>query len=127
MKKTTLFIALVAASLTAMAATLTATWTNPTQNTDGTAIPATGPGSIASTTVEYGPCNAAQTALASVTGTFSGTGSATTATSPNLAPGTWCAQARTVNTYGEVSAPSNVGVKTIAAPKPNAPTNFSWN
>lgn len=47
---------LCVASLPALAADITTTWTYPTQNTDGSAIPASGAGSIASSRVEWGTC-----------------------------------------------------------------------
>lgn len=120
------FIALVAGALLsvgAFAAVLTVTWTNATQNTDGTAIPATGPGSIANTRVEYGTCNG--TAFGTKVGEVVVAGSATTTPTPNLAPGTYCGRAIHINTYGEESAPSNVATKTINAPVPRPPSNFS--
>ena len=117
-------VALIAlASSLAIAATINASWTNATQNTDGSAIPATGAGSLVSTTVEYGTCNgnAFGTKIGEVTS--AGTGAVT----PNLGPGRYCARAFHTNTYGEVSDPSAVGIKVIASPKPNPPSNFSFN
>lgn len=122
MKKLLPFI-LLAASAIAAAATLSTSWTNPTQNTDSSAIPATGPGSIASTRVEYGSCSG--TAFGTKSGEVTVQGAATTASIPNLGPGTWCARAYTTNTYGSESGPSNVASKVIAAPTPNPPTGFS--
>lgn len=119
---------LALAASVAMAATLTFTWTNPTQNTDNTAIPSTGAGSLTNTIIEYGPCNAAKDALASVTGTLTtANGTITTALTPNtIGPGTWCGRAKVTNTFGEVSDWSNVASKVIDAPKPKPPTNFSF-
>lgn len=115
-------IACVGASV-ALAAGLNFSWTNAVTNTDGSAIPATGPGSLTETRVEYGPCNASRTDLLSVTGTVSAPG--TSAVVSTLPPGEWCARARHVNTYGKVSDPSNVAYRVIDAPTPNPPTNFS--
>ena len=117
-------IACVGASV-ALAAGLNFSWTNANTNTDGTAIPATGPGSLTETRVEYGPCNTSRTDLLSITGTLSSPGSSTTAAVNSLPPGEWCARARHVNTYGKVSAPTGVVYKVIDAPTPNPPTNFS--
>lgn len=117
-----LFVATVALGIG-----LSVTWTNATKNTDNSSIPATGPGSIASTTITYGTCNAAKDAIATISGTVSVAGAAQAGSVPNLAPGLWCAYAQHVNTFGVVSDPSNVGFKDIAAPKPGAPSNFSLN
>lgn len=121
-------LACIAASLlatVALAAVLNFSWTNPTQNTDGSAIPASGAGSLTETVVSYGPCNAGRTGLTSITGTVTRTQPNLTAGSPNLPPGTWCGYAQVKNTYGELSDPSNVDFEVVAAPKPNPPTNFS--
>lgn len=127
--KTGLITLLLALPALALAAVLTVTWTHPSQNTDNTAIPATGPGSIASTRVEYGTCAPGSTPAAPVFGSKSGevvvTGQAQTTPLPNLGPGTYCGRAFTTNTYGEESAASNVAQKTINAPVPKPPTNFS--
>lgn len=106
-----------------LAATANVSWQNPTQNTDNTAIPASGPGSIASTRIEYGTCIA--TAFGTKLGEFIVTGQAEAGVSPDLAPGTYCARAYTKNTYGTESDSSNVAQKVIAAPKPKPPSNFS--
>lgn len=108
----------------ALAAVLTFNWTNATQNTDGTPIPATGPGSISETRVTYGTCNATKTAIATVLGTVTTTGTGTSGVTPNLAPGIYCGSAQHVNTFGLLSVPSNVASKEILAPTPKAPTNF---
>lgn len=126
MKRIALGISLFILAAVAVAATIHASWTMPTTNTDGSAIPATGAGSIVSSTVEYGPCNAARDAIASVTGSVVVPGTATVYDTPNLGPGIWCARVRVTNTYGSASAFTPVGVKVIDAPTPNAPTNFTF-
>lgn len=107
----------------ALAATITATWQNATQNTDNSAIPATGPGSIANTRIEWGTCNA------DTFGTKAGeklvTGAVTTTATPDLAPGRWCLRAIHINTFGVESDPSATAIKVIDAPKPRPPGNFS--
>lgn len=120
--------ALLGAGFTAfaVAAVLTINWQNATTNTDGTAIPASGPGSLQSTRIEYGTCNAARTAIVSVLGEVTASGSASTAQTPNLAPGIWCARAFHVNTFGVSSDASNVASREILAPKPNPPQNFDF-
>ena len=46
----------IAISTIAHADEATVSWTNPTQNTDDSAIPATGPGSLTGTNIYYGIC-----------------------------------------------------------------------
>lgn len=62
-----LLLALLIAS-PAIADTKRVTWTNATQNTDGTAIPTTGPGSLVRTTIEYGTCTGNPKTLATKQG-----------------------------------------------------------
>lgn len=113
-----LALALVIA-MPVMAAVVNVTWTKATTNVDGSAIPATGAGSV-TTTVEYGTCNGAAfgTKIADVVTATAGVA----ADSPNLAPGTYCFRAFHTNTFGVNSDPSAVGVKVIGPPKPNPPT-----
>lgn len=108
----------------ALAATLSVRWTNATQNTDNTAIPATGAGSIATTRVEWSQCGPGDT-FGTKVGETSVLGTVTQTTTPDLPPGHWCLRAIHVNTFGVESDPSNVAVKDIAAPKPRPPANFS--
>lgn len=110
----------------AYAAVLNFSWQNATENTDGSPIPLTGDARIVSTTVEYGPCNAARDALESVTNTAIATGTNTSAQSIDLPPGTWCARAAHVNGYGNVSAWSPIAVRVIETPKPKPPSNFTF-
>lgn len=121
--KVLLGLALTSVLAVATAATLTATWVNPTTNTDNSALLSS---EIKSTRIEYGTCSAPN-----VFGTKAGdvvvNGALTTGTVPNLPPGTWCARAYTTNIYNVESAASNVASKVVAAPTPNAPTNFSFN
>jgi hypothetical protein len=123
MKRLLAFLAAGLLASVAYAAVLTATWTNATKNIDDTPIPASGPGSIASTRIEIGTCNG--TAFGTKVSEFTVQGVATTGQTPNLQPGTWCARAAHTNTYGVEGVWSNVAQKTIAAPTPGAPTNFS--
>lgn len=104
------------------AATITATWTNPTQNTDGTTLASS---EIKQTRIEYGTCNG--TAFGAKSGEVIVEGVGTTTSVQGLTPGTWCARAYTTSIYGVESDASNVASKVVAAPKPNAPSNFSWN
>lgn len=124
MKRTLTFLAIAMISMAAAAAVITGSWVAPTQNTDGSAIPASGPGSLTGYVMEYGPCNAARDALASVTGTVAVAG--LTAPTPNLGPGSWCARVRATNTYGVAGEFSDVKFKVIDAPTPGKPTGFTF-
>ncbi len=110
----------------ASAAILNFSWENATRNTDGSAIPASGPGALTGTQIEYGPCNAGRTALASVTATIDAPAGAAAAASPNLPPGDWCSRARHSNTYGEFSTWTGVVFKSVPRPVPEPPSNFSF-
>jgi len=116
--------ALASIAAVALAATLNFSWNNATLNTDGSAIPASGPGALESTTVVYGSCNGSAfgTELARVTVPAS----QLTTVTPDLPPGTYCGYAMHLNNYGVPSDPSNIATKTIPAPKPNAPRNFTF-
>lgn len=116
-------ILLIAVATAAVAGTVGLSWTNPAQNTDGSAIPASGPGSIASTRIEWGTCSG--TAFGSALGEFVVQGAAESATTPDLPPGTYCLRAFSRNSYGKESGPSAVAQKTIEAPTPRPPGNFS--
>lgn len=127
MKRFLLFsVSMFSVSMLALAAVLTINWQNATTNVDGSAIPATGAGSLTETRVTYGTCNAAKTAIATALGTITVAGTVTTTPTPNLAPGVYCASAIHVNTFGIPSDPSNVASKEILAPKPNPPSNFGF-
>jgi len=110
-------------SMAAWAANMTYTWKNATTNTDGSAIPTTGGGSIASTRIEYGTCNGL--AFGVKVGEVVTSGPVETAATPNVAPGTYCSRAYNKNTYGNESGPTLVVQKVIDAPTPNPPSNFS--
>lgn len=114
-----LLLTLCFMALPAMAADVSVTWTQPTANTDNSAIPATGAGSIASNRVEWGPC--AGGSIGSVSGSLPVTPARTNATVPGLAPGDWCFRVYATNTYGSESAASNVASRTVVAPTPKPP------
>jgi hypothetical protein len=110
----------LAVAAVANAADATLTWTMPTQNTDGSAIPASGPGSLTSTRVEFGTCSGAlfgtkageqSVAAPATTMTISGFSAAQTA----------CFRAFVSNTYGVESAASAVASKVFPAPTPKPP------
>jgi hypothetical protein len=111
---------LLFAASNAFAATATLRWTNPTTNTDDTAIPVTGPGSLVSNRYEWGTC-AAGGAFGVRVGEATLQPIGTTATVPNLEPGTWCFRVFARNTYNVESAASNVASLIVDAPTPNPP------
>ncbi len=117
---------LCVASLPALAADITTTWTQPTQNVDGSAIPATGTGRLTGNRVEWGTCTG--TAPNYTFGTAAGQQSFAVPTAaytvPNLAPGTHCFRAYASTTYGE-RGPSGVAAKVIAPPLPAPPTGLT--
>lgn len=95
-------------------------WTNPTTNTNGTAIPASGPGSLTETRVEYGTCDG--TGFGTATGEVRVPAPATETTITGFEPGmTVCFRNFARNTYGNESGPSNIGTKTFPTPTPQPP------
>ena len=117
---------LAGVAVTALAAVLTFTWVNATHNTDGSTIPASGAGALTETRVTYGTCNAGRTAIASIIGTVITTAPGQSGATANLPPGIYCGSAQNVNSFGSISAPSNVASKEVVAPVPNPPTNFGF-
>ena len=127
------FSAVCTASLAAFALCLSAspasagdavlTWTLATQNTDGTAIPATGPTSLAATRVEWGTCSGSNFGTAS--GQQIVATPAVTYTITGLAAGVWCFRAYSRTVAGLESAPTVVVTKTILQAPPNPPGNLT--
>jgi len=113
------------------AADTTVTWQHPTLNVDGTSIPATGPGSVASTRVQVGTCSGSAFGTVTAENIVSGQGTSNTFT--GIAPGTTvCFRAYSRNTYGEESATSNIVARIIPAPVPRPPVlsttvNVVWD
>ncbi len=111
----------------ALAYVFTASWDAPTQNTDGSAIPATGLGAIVGYKFVWGTCNG------SAFGTKIGEKTTTSLSTPtpDLAPGIYCFQAFAANGYGVESDGTAVVQRTIYAngattpPKPKPPSNFT--
>lgn len=101
-------------SALAWAATLEATATNPTVNTDGSPIPVTGPGALSSIRFEYGTCVGA--AFGTVLGSKIVTLPVNKAVFSGIAPGLICVRAYWTNNLGGQSAASAVSV---AGPPPN--------
>lgn len=111
------------ASWPASADTVTATWINPTENTDGTPIPVSGEGALTSARVAWGTCSAE--------GVFGTEAGAIVRSMPvssvvfNLKPGNWCVRVTVTNTYGETSEPSNVATHFTPPPKPKPATGVT--
>jgi hypothetical protein len=114
-----LLLGLFALLTRAEAADLNVSWTNPVTNVDGSAIPATGPGSLTGTRVEHGTCSGA--AFGVKEGERVAPAGVTSLTILNVAPGTTCVRAFARNTYGNESAASSVQSKVIPTPVPNPP------
>lgn len=108
---------------TASAGDAALTWTLATQNTDGSAIPASGPTSLASTRVEWGTCSGSNFGTASGQQTVATP--ATTYTITGLAAGTWCFRAYSRTVAGLESAPTNAVTKTILQAPPQPPGNLT--
>jgi predicted secreted protein len=111
-------LALVGAAVYATTAVIE--WELPTENEDGAAIPLSGEGSIASTTIRYAPCINDQ--LPPQFAEMVVPAPATSAVLLSLLPArTYCIRAVVTNTFGEVSAESNQVTRVIATPRPRAP------
>ncbi len=99
------------------------TWTLATQNTDGTAIPASGPTSLAATRVEWGTCSGS--AFGTAVGQQTVATPAVTYTVTGLAAGVWCFRAYSRTVAGLESAPTNAVTKTILQAPPHPPGNLT--
>lgn len=120
MKRLLVTLFILSAPAYGQGANVTAQWTNPTQNVDGSTIPASGPGSLTSTRLEWGTCSG--TAFGTRIAEQIVAAPATSFTITNLGPGTYCFRAFSRNTFGQESAPSGVVQRVIAPPVPNPPT-----
>jgi hypothetical protein len=94
-------------------------WTNASEMTNGTAIPAAGPQSLATTTVGYGACTA--TTTPSSTSTLTVPATLGFALIENLAAGVWCFRARHELVDGTAGPWSGWIRKTLTAPTPPKP------
>jgi len=104
----------------ALAGTFSFAVVAPTQNTDGTAIPASGTGAIASHRIEYGSCTG--TSFGTKAGEVTLTMPTVSGTSPNVAAGTYCVRAYAKTNQGSESVASNVAQAIVAPSTPNPPT-----
>lgn len=99
-------------------------WTNATTNTNGTAIPATGAGSLTRTTVDYGTCGAGG-AFGTKQGEIFVAAPANTATVSMVVIQQYCFRAWHTNTFGNTSGFSNVATKNNPAPTPGPPNSLT--
>lgn len=123
-----LTVVLLAAS-NAHADVHTASFTNATQNTDGTPIAATGPGSLSRSAIEYGTCNAARTNIATKVGEITLVPPANSVQVPLVVIQEYCLAAYHSNTFATTfgpglafnSARSNVVTVQSVPPTPKPP------
>ena len=108
---------------TANAGDAALTWTLATQNTDGSAIPASGPTSLTATRVEWGTCSGS--AFGTVVGQQTVATPSVTYTVTGLAAGVWCFRAYSRTVAGLESAPTNAVTKTILQAPPQPPGNLT--
>jgi hypothetical protein len=113
------FVLGVALTTCAMAADLNISWTLATQNTDGSAIPATGNGSLTGTRIEWGVCDGV--AWGGKTGERVVPAPGTSTVVTGVEPGTWCVRGYSVNTYGTESVASALVSVTKDPPTPKPP------
>lgn len=105
-------------SLPVFAGEATLTWIAPTQNVDGTTIPATGPGSLAGFRIYYRPATSTTDTLIVVSDPL-----ATTYKITGLVTGTWNFQMTAYNAENVESEKTGVASTTITeAPLPPAST-----
>lgn len=106
----------------ATGAVATLTWILPTQNEDGTTIPASGSGSLVETRIEYGTCTSGG-GFANKTGQVVVPVPVTSVEINSFSAGqTVCFRAIAKNMAGQESAPSNVAMKTFAPSPPKPPS-----
>lgn len=118
MKRSLILLVLIPSM--ALAATATLTWVAPTNNTDGTALPAS---QITGYNVYYaiqssGACPSSYTTKVTVTGNV------LTTTVPNLTVGTWCFVATTL-ANGLESVYTNPVTKVVPQPAPGPPSSLA--
>lgn len=99
-----LVLAALLVAFPASSGTLDVVWSNPTVNVDGTAIPATGPDSLAATRVELGTCVGSDFGVALQAKVEPVPGTTTSFT--NVAAGVYCLRAYWANVDGNESMPS---------------------
>lgn len=108
-------------SCAALAGEAALSWELPTQNTDGTAIPATGPDALNHVRAEWFACTSSTQAWPTTPVSAQIAYPGTSYTVTNLPAGLWCFRVFAVNNAGAESSPSGVGTKQIAPSVPNPP------
>lgn len=119
-----LLLAYVAAPC-ALAGSALLSWTHPTQNTDGSTIPVTGPDALASTRAQWFQCSSATATWPATPQQATVNYPASTYTVQDIGAGLWCFRVLSVNNGGVASDPSAVGTKTILPATPNPPTGLT--
>ena len=105
-------------AVSAIADPVTASWTNATQNTNGTPFT-----DLTGTRVEWGTCSG--TVFGTMSGFAVAQGAATSLTTPNLAAGTYCFRAAHQASGGRQSAWSSTVVHVVLPSIPNPPTGLT--
>jgi hypothetical protein len=123
MKQLLVFLVSMFIPLAAVAGKVDLEWTNATKNTDGSSIPASGPGSLVHTRVEYGTCNGNNFGTKQGEIVVAAPGNKVTVN--DLVPQMFCFRAFHKNTYGNESASSNVVMKLVPAPTPMPPSTLT--
>lgn len=106
---------------TAAAATVSLSWTAPTQNTDGSTIGTAD--AVTSYTILYGLCNGGALPASPQTQTVAAP--ALSASVTGLTAGLWCFAMTATNKLNLTSAQTNIATKTILASPPNPPGNLT--
>jgi len=106
----------------ALANQVTLSWTNATQNTDGTPIEETGPTALASTVIEWSACDP-ETSMVQVPLQEVTVPPTITEYTIDTGSGTFCFHAKHVNEAGESSDWTNVVTRTVNA-KPLPPGDW---
>lgn len=118
---------LALAAFPALAADVTWTWNNPTLNTDGSAIPVSGAGSLTTGRFEFGTCGTGG-AFGTKAGEIPLTAAMVAAKSvkqTDILPSTICGRVFVSNTYARESGASNVASVTVQPPTPGNPAGLS--
>lgn len=136
-------LVLAAIADVARADTKHVTWINATANTDSSAIPATGAGSLVRTTVEYGTCTSGNAGIAVKSGEISVVAPQTMLDLSLVVVQQFCLQAFHSNTFATTfaaclngtpgtatcpvgnSARSNVAITTVLPPQPSPPASLT--
>ncbi len=104
----------------AYAAKLTATWVNPTQNTDGSPLT-----DLVSITIQWGSCSSGNSAIATVQSSITVRAPATSAPIYTTGLTQVCAWAWATNSAGASSSPSNIASATVVQ-QLGKPIQLSW-